>query len=185
MEEISYITSNPHKAAHMSRLLNSSFSPISLAIPEIQSLDIDEVIREKAKAAYEVVKKPLFVDDISLTIHALGKLPGPFIKFFLSEIGADSLCRMISDERSALGEAALGYHDGQNIHIFHGQVKGKIAEKEMSENGFGWDRIFIPEGFSITRGEMSSADYDLTSPRRIALEKFRSLLNKKSAIADL
>ncbi len=181
MQEVSYITSNPDKAAHMTRLLGREIKPVTITIPEIQSLDLNEVVKEKAKAAFDILQQPLFVDDVSLQIDSLGKLPGPFIKFFLSEIGAQGICDIIdANNRKAIGQAALGFHDGNTVHVFYGEVVGSIARNQAGNNGFGWDRLFIPDGHSITRGEMQNDAYDKTSPRRIALEKFKVFLENKS-----
>lgn len=178
MNNLSYITSNSHKAQHMGRLIGQSIQPISINIPEIQSLDLDEVILYKTRTAFEMIKKPLFIDDVSLIITAMNRLPGPFIKFFIQELGAEKICQIVNlfDSRKAIAQSIIGYHDGTSMHFFKGEVIGKIADSPSGTRGFGWDEIFIPDGYSQIRAEMDEKDYDTTSPRAVALHKFKDFL---------
>lgn len=164
----------------MSRLLGLSIEPTRLLIPEIQSLDLRAVTIAKTKAAYDLIQKPLIIDDVSFVIHAMGRLPGPFIKFFIEEMGEEKLCRLVDlfHSREATAEAMIGYHDGEEVYIFHGSVHGMIAHSPLGEKGFGWDKIFIPDDYSFTRGEMNEEDYDKTSPRVLALRKLKAFLQK-------
>lgn len=178
MQELSYITSNADKAAHMSRLLGSPIEPVAIEIPEIQSVDLQEVIEHKTKSAFELLKKPLFIDDVALVITAMNKLPGPFIKYFIQEIGNERICQIVDmfGSREAVAQAIIGYHDGTDMHFFEGKVKGTIADKPSGNKGFGWDNIFIPDGHTKIRSEMNNEEYDLTSPRAIAFTKLKQHL---------
>ena len=181
MHSFSYITSNPDKAKHMSRLLGFPISEIATEIPEIQSLNLHEVIEHKTKTAYELVKKPLFVDDVSLVITQMKGLPGPFIKYFISSLGTEKICRMVDlfPSREAVAQAMIGYHNGKNMHFFLGEVKGIISEHPSGHRGFGWDEIFIPDGYTQIRAEMNEEDYDTTSPRKVALDKLKKFLHSQ------
>ena len=111
---------------------------------------------------------------------ALGRLPGPLIKWFLTELDNAGLCRLLDSypDRSALAEVCFGLYDGKNLEIFEGDIKGAIAETSRGERGFGWDPIFIPEGQTKTWGEMSPEEQKETSMRRIALRKLEAFLKK-------
>lgn len=178
MKKLAVITGNPHKAEQLAKYLGFKVNQHNLDLTEVQSLDVGEVIEHKALEAFKSLKQPVIVDDTALIIHAMGKLPGPFIKFFLKEIGAKGICEMVShfSDKSATVESAIGYHDGSRSYVFIGTVKGIIAQKPKGQNGFGFDPIFIPNGYTITRGEMNEADFDITSHRRIALEKLKAFL---------
>lgn len=185
MTSLSYITSNPDKAKHMSKLLGYNVKPVSIVIPEIQSLDLKEVIMHKTSTAYNLLQKPLFLDDVSLVISAMKRLPGPLIKFFIQELGNEKICEIVNlfDSRDALAQAIIGYHDGEDMHFFKGEVRGQIALKPSGKRGFGWDNIFIPKGYSKVRAEMTDDEYEQTSPRTIALTQLKRFLQstKKSA----
>lgn len=172
--QITFITSNIHKLEQVKQFASMDLIHKHLELSEIQSLDLHEIVTYKVKEAYKALQKPVLVEDVSLTIHALGSLPGPFIKWFLKELKPEGLCNLVSNypDTSATGEVCYGFYDGVEVKMFSGVIKGTITSEPKGENGFGWDRIFIPEGFSITRGQMETADFEATSPRRLALKKF-------------
>src|SRR5690349_13575059 len=124
-----FVTGNQHKADQLSRLLGLPLEHIKLDLDEIQSADLEEVAAHKAKQAYELVKKPVFVEDVALGFEALGGLPGPFIKFFLAGgDGAEKLCRMLDgfESRKAYGECVFAYYDGRQLQLFHGGITGTV-----------------------------------------------------------
>lgn len=177
-KQITFVTGNASKAEQLSKYLGIPVSHQKIDLTEIQSLDLYEVIKHKAIEACTLVKTPVVVDDVSLIIRGLGKLPGPFIKYFISEIGNEGICNLVAnlEDKSATVEVAIGYYDGENIEVFIGEIKGKISDKPDGEGGFGWDSIVIPEGYAQTRAAMNEEDYDSTSPRKLALEKLEEYL---------
>lgn len=177
---VTFITSNPNKLAQLQQFTQIALDYQNLDLPEIQSLDLYEIVTLKAQAAFNEIRKPLLVEDVSLVISALGKLPGPFIKWFLKELKPEGICNLIkpNENRSAQAELCYAYHDGKQIYVFTGAVMGKIALEPMGANGFGWDQIFIPDGYAITRAQMGQSDYEKTSPRKMALSKFEVYLKK-------
>lgn len=81
--EITFITSHAKKAEELSWHLSYPVIHRKLDLPEIQSLDPDTIVHFKAQEAYRVLRRPVLVEDFSLRFGALGKLPGPLIKWFL------------------------------------------------------------------------------------------------------
>ncbi len=180
-EPLTFITSNAEKAKQISYHIDYPVIHKKLQLPEIQSLDLHEIIKAKAEEAYEQVKSTVLVEDTSLTFNALKQLPGPLIKWFLQEMGNEGLCKMLDShkDRSAVAEVLFGYYDGANMKVFSGMMKGKIADKPKGKDGFGWDPIFIPEGYKKTWGEMTMEEQKETSMRRIALQKLEKYLNEE------
>lgn len=86
MQPITFITGNQKKADYLAKYLGFPVEHKKIDLDEIQSLDLAEIIEHKVKQAYEIVKTPVIVEDVSLEFSALGRLPGPFIKFFEREI---------------------------------------------------------------------------------------------------
>lgn len=183
--KITYITSNPNKAKQLSWHLGFPVTHQSLDLPEIQSLNIDEVVEQKAKTAYEIVGKPVLVEDYSLVCNALGKLPGPLVKWFLLEIGTIGLCKMLDgyDDRSATATSAAGLYDGKSFHLFKGEATGTIADKPRGKEVFGSDAIFIPEGQTKTWSEMTKDEQIATSIRRKALKKLEKHLQQVERVS--
>ncbi len=180
MTKITFVTGNKNKADLMSKYLGVEIEHIKLDLTEIQSLDVEDVVTHKVKEAYSQLKKPVVVEDTFVVYHALGKLPGPFIKFFLHELGTEGICKLVNNypDKSATASVNFGYYDGKEVKIFSGVMKGIIAPKPKGDRGFGWDPTFIPDGYDKTRGEMTEDEYTLTSPRRQAVEKLGRYLKE-------
>ncbi len=181
MDAITFITSNSDKARLLSQYVDFPVLHKHIDLIEIQSLDLSTIIEYKAKEAYKQVLSPVLVEDTSLRFFALGKLPGPFIKWFLTELGTSGLCRLLDDssERSALAEVQFGLYDGQSFQIFIGAREGSIALTPRGKNGFGWDSIFIPSGYHKTWAEMTDEESQETSMRRSALKELEGYLKRR------
>lgn len=148
-----------------------------LDLTEIQSLDPKEVTEHKLREAFKQIQKPVLVEDTSLVFHGLGKLPGPFVKWFLEEIGTEDMCRLVDNkDRSATATVTYGIYDGKNLLTFTGVVLGSVAQHPIGTNGFGWDPIFIPEGQTKTYSEMTNDELLNHSPRREATEKMNTYI---------
>jgi non-canonical purine NTP pyrophosphatase (RdgB/HAM1 family) len=180
IDSLTYVTSNLGKARQLNHYLDVPVLHKNIDLIEIQSLDVATIIEYKAKEAYKHVLSPVLVEDTSLQFFALGKLPGPLIKWFLAELGTEGLCRLLegSPERSALASAQFGLYDGQSFQAFAGAREGSIALTPRGRNGFGWDSIFIPSGYHKTWAEMTDEESQETSMRTIALKKLDAYLKR-------
>jgi inosine triphosphate pyrophosphatase len=175
---LTFITGNAHKAKYVAEWLGTEVLHMKLDLDEMQTLDLHALVDHKAKQAYDILKTPVLIEDAQLSCTALGNLPGPFIKFFVEEIGPAGIAKMLDgfDDRTAHGRICYALYDGKSIYYFEGEMHGEIAKKPRGEGGFGFDRIFINDGYEITRGEMSEADYARTSYRKLALDKLKEHL---------
>ncbi len=173
------VTTNKNKLLEINQILNTSHKLSKIEIPEIQSLDLDQVITEKAKAAYEKIKKPVLVEDISFEIQRLKGLPGPFVKFFLQTLGTEGTVKLIGTKSTKTKvTAALALYDGSSLKIFKGIVWGTLSKKNRGEGGFGFDKVFIPKGHTKTYAEMDPKIKNKISHRAKALVKLKIYLSK-------
>ena len=182
-QPLTFITGNPAKAEQLSRHLDYPVTHLKLELAEIQSLELREVVEHKARAAYQLVGGRVLVEDASLIFPALGRLPGPLIKWFLQELDNHGLCRLLDGkgERSAHAEVMFGLYDGQQLQTFQAKRSGRVAEQPRGERSFGWDPIFIPEGWELTWGEMSEREQAQSSVRRVALAQLAEALVTSSS----
>lgn len=158
-KEITFVTGNQKKADYLARYLGFPVKHIQLDLDEIQSLDLKKIVEHKVHQAYDKIKSPVIVEDVSLEFEALHGLPGPFIRFFVDAVPFETLCSMINGRsRRATAKCVFGYYDGEVLKLFEGSLGGEIAETPAGENGYGWDRIFIPEGYTVTRAQLSEED---------------------------
>lgn len=178
MQKLTFITGNAGKAKYLSDYFHLPVDHVKLDLKEIQSLDLKEVVEDKARRAYEIVKGPVLVEDVSLTFKGLKSLPGPLIKWFLDTLGNEGLCRLLDGfvDRSAFAEVQFALCDENGVHTFSGSIEGSIADTPRGEMGFGWDPVFIPKGYEKTWAEMTDDEKHTTSMRKIALEKMTEFL---------
>jgi len=136
------------------------------------------VIRHKAKRAFELNKyNPILVEDVSLDIKGWDNKPGTLVKYFVSDIGMRKrICEeiLIDKDRSALARILIGIYDGREVHIWEGSVEGTISKTLKGNKSFGFDDMFIPNGYSKTFAQMEPDEKDTLSMRGIALKKFKS-----------
>jgi non-canonical purine NTP pyrophosphatase (RdgB/HAM1 family) len=172
-----FITGNEGKAKYLAKYLGVELEHIKLDLDEIQSLDLQEVVHHKVREAYRQIKKPVLVEDVSLEICSLGRLPGPFIKWFLEELTSEQIARLADGgDRRAIGRCMFGYFDGEREHYFAGELHGTLTEKPSGGNGFGWDNIFIPDGYNVTRAELNETDYETVYRIIRPLDQFKDFL---------
>lgn len=138
-------------------------------------MDIEAIVRRKAEDAFTILQRLLLVDAVGLYIDAWNGFPGPFNKYLMESGGNDLFLRMLKHEkkRSVTARAAIGFHNGSEVHTFIGEVKGSVATEKCGDYAFGWDPIIIPEGQTRTFGEMSPEEKNAISHRRKALDKLK------------
>jgi non-canonical purine NTP pyrophosphatase (RdgB/HAM1 family) len=179
MRDLVFITGNQNKADFLAKWLGRPVTHHKLDLDELQSLDLHQVVEHKVRQAYDTLKKPVLVEDASLTFTAMGRLPGTFIKWFIEELGYDGLLHLAQSlpSQQAYGKVCYAYYDGKDLKLFDGEMHGHIAPKARGSGGFGFDPIFINDGYSITRAEMDEETYAQTSYRTDALKKLKPYVN--------
>ena len=177
MKKVTFITGNQGKADYLAAYLGLPVLHRKIDLDEIQSLDLKKIVEHKVRQAWKIVRRPVLVEDVSLEFHALGKLPGPFIRFFVDTLPAEKICALVPEkDRKATARCVFGYYDGKVLKLLEGKGNGEIAKKPAGKNGFGWDRIFIPEGYVITRAQMDEADDKKTYLKVKPLAKLKKFL---------
>ena len=142
----------------------------------------------KAKAIYELTKMPVISDDSGLEIDALDGAPGVYSNRFAGENATDedkmnkvlSLMKDVPEEkRTARFKCTICYIDKNgNINTFTGVAEGKIGYKQIGENGFGYDPIFICEK-NKTFAEIPGEEKNKISHRGRAIERFIEFLKER------
>lgn len=177
MQKITIVTGNPGKVRELQAMAMGKFDFVmqDLEITEIQSLDLKEIVKDKAQKAYLQVQGPVIVDDVSAGLDSLRGLPGPFIKFFNSVLGGDSLFQLAkSENEQAIITCIAAYYDGTELIMGEGTIRCTVV-KPRGKNGFGFDPVMMPEGQSLTMAEMTEEQKMQVSHRGKA---FRHLLQQ-------
>lgn len=174
MRDLVFITGNANKVHYLSKWLGIELGHQKIDLDEIQSLSLREVAEHKARHAYEIVGRPVLIEDVSMRFLAIDPLPGPFIKWF-NQPGMPALCKMLDgfEDRRAVAEIIYVLFDGKQCVYFDGKMSGTIAVSPRGTGGFGFDSIFINDGYELTRAEMTEETYADTSYRMQAIASLR------------
>lgn len=141
----------------------------------------------KAEAIFSLTGSAVIADDSGLEVDALGGAPGIYSARYGGEGLTDEdrveklLCEMENEEDRGAQFAcamALIMPDGEK-HLFEGIVRGKLTHSVTGENGFGYDPIFIPDGYDTTFGILDSSIKNEISHRAKALKKLSEFINKE------
>lgn len=152
---------------------------IELDIPEIQGTP-EEIAKEKARTACKMTGRAVFVEDVSDCFHALGGMPGPYVKDFLKAMKLEDIPKLLDsfEDKSATAICSIGFcRPGGEPVCIQGKIKGKIVPPR-GRNQFGWDPIFQPDGHKQTFAEMPQEEKNRISHRKKALERFKEYLDK-------
>lgn len=180
--KIRFVSSNKHKIDEVSAILEPAgvtIVPAALKIEELQTDNVERLVRDKLIKAFQQIGRPLFVEHTGLYIHSLNDLPAGLTQIFWDSLEADRFSELVSSlpDQRLTAKTVLGYCDGQRIHLFDGSIKGRVPKAPAGDRSFQWDCVFIPEGQSETFAEMG-ARKNAISMRRQALDKFASFLGK-------
>ena len=176
--KITLVTGNKNKLEEWQRLMSPGFELVAedVDLDEIQSLDLERIVIDKAERAFKEIGGPVIVEDIAVGIKKLNDLPGPFIKFFIKQLGQDCLIKLAGDEgEETTVTCMMAYHDGKQTIIASGVDEG-VTVKPRGENGFGFDVCFVPQGSTKTYAEMSPTEKDAISHRGKAIKKLAKAL---------
>jgi len=191
IQKILLITGNSGKENEFRNLLgleNISLSSCDLPIHEIQSLDINEIGRQKTITALSYQHEckgydAVLTDDTALSLSCLKGLPGPLIKWFLKTLTAQGIAELVEGkEQSATATCllTLGIVENQELIQFVGKTEGRIVSSK-GKKGFGWDSIFQPLRSNITYGELDILEKNKISHRAKAISKLKDWLTAKKS----
>lgn len=176
--KLTLVTGNQGKLVEWRRLLppTMTMGARRVDLAEIQSLDLEEIVSDKAKRAYDNLRTPVVVEDISAGLQELNWLPGPFIKFFEKELGEAVLYTLAKHAGApARVVCSIGFYDGKRLFTVKAQCDGTVV-KPRGKHGFGFDKVFMPNGSTKTYGEMTGTEKDQVSHRSRAIKLFLAQL---------
>lgn len=191
MKEIVFATGNIHKLDEASQI-------VSLRAPSIRVLQYDgpspdetgttflENARIKALAAKAATGKPAFADDSGICVDVMGGAPGIFSAGWSGtrsdEANRNLLLTQLAEipvgHRQASFVCTVVYVDDDQEISFTGVWPGAISLKARGKGGFGYDPVFIPEGFEITAAELESSLKNSLSHRFLAISQLADFLSK-------
>ena len=187
--KIVFATNNAHKLAEVRAVLGSAFDIVTLRevgitedIPETGAT-LDENASQKAHYVYERTGLDCFADDTGLEVEALDGAPGVHSARYATDghdFAANNpklLCELEGKEnrRARFRTVISLIRGGEELQV-EGIVRGEIAQREAGCGGFGYDPLFIPEGYDITFAEMSADEKNAISHRGRAVAELVKVL---------
>lgn len=193
IKKLVFATNNAHKLDEIRAILGDKIEVLSLKdincdadIPETaDTLEGNAAL--KAEYIYKNYGLDCFADDTGLEVEALGGAPGVYSARYAGGDGHDSeanMCKLLKEldgkqNRKAQFRTAICLIEQGEEHLFEGIVKGSIIEQKRGASGFGYDPVFMPEGYEETFAEMGNAEKNKISHRARAVEKLCEYLNGK------
>lgn len=181
---IVFASNNQNKINEVQQLLPPEINILSLTsigcVEEIQetALTIEENAILKANYVTEKYGLFCFADDTGLEVEALNGEPGVFSARYAGEQknANDNMQKLLknlekSTHRNAQFKTIICLNINEEQHLFEGIVKGKIGFEPKGNQGFGYDPIFIPDGYTTTFAEMIIEEKSKISHRGLAVEK--------------
>ena len=194
MNDIVFATNNEHKLSELRQIMAGKYNVLSLAdvgchddIPETaETIEGNAMI--KARWVKDRYGYDCFSDDTGLEIDALNGNPGVHSARYGgvahdSERNIDKVLRLLDgvpmEERTARFRTAIALLQGDELHMFEGQVEGVILTERHGTGGFGYDSIFQPiEGDGSTFAQMSPNEKNSISHRGRAVARLVEFLNR-------
>lgn len=190
-KKLVFATNNQHKLTEIKAILGEQMEILSLNdidchvdIPETADT-LEGNAKMKAEYIYQHFHLDCFADDTGLEVKALNGAPGIYSARYAGE-GHDSQANMKKllenlkeeEDREAQFRTVICLIEGGEEHFFEGLVKGEIIREKRGEAGFGYDPIFVPEGFDMTFAELGEDIKNQISHRARAVNKLCTYLKK-------
>lgn len=191
MKEILIATHNQHKKEEIQQILGNNFIVKSLTDYHIE----DEIIEDgnsfeenaeiKAKYCFNKTGIPSIGDDSGLVVESLNGRPGIFSARYAGDHDFEKNISKVLDEmhdienRKAYFITVLCYYDENGSRFFEGKIHGNILSENKGTKGFGYDPIFVPDGYYITFAEMLPEEKNKISHRKNAIDLFLKFLNEE------
>jgi XTP/dITP diphosphohydrolase len=191
MVTLVFATNNRHKLDEVQKMVGDKFKIVSLAdikcfdeIPETADT-LEGNALQKAHFVKENYGYDCFADDTGLEVAALNNEPGVYSARYAGEACSfeDNMNKLLTnlqgaDNRSACFRTVIALIKDGEEHLFSGMVKGSITETQQGIGGFGYDPIFMPEGYNQTFSELGEAIKNDISHRAEAVKRLNAFLLK-------
>lgn len=186
-----FVTNNAHKLEEVTSILQNKIELLNMNdincrvdIPETaETLEGNALL--KARFIFENYQMDCFADDTGLEVEALGGAPGVYSARYAGDShNSDANMRKLLQDMEGVENRKAQFRtvfaliiDGKE-HLFEGIIKGEITKGRHGNSGFGYDPIFIPEGYTQTFAEMGNELKNKISHRALATNKLCKFLMK-------
>jgi len=162
MKSVVFVTANQSKHREVLRLLaglDVRWARLDLARPA--SDDLEVIARARAVEAFRRLGEPCFLESTGLWLWEHGGAPGASFKRAWRDLGEEGFAARyggahgVSRVVVALAESG----DPAEVRLFEGSIAGRLLAAPRGEGGYGWDRLWVPDGYDRTLGELAESAY--------------------------
>lgn len=192
LQTIFLASGNPHKIEELSEVLHPLGIELrsTLDYPDATEVDEDQPDLEgnalkKARFWHQETGLPALADDTGLEVDALNGAPGVYSARYAGENVTydDNVNKLLTElgdkpNRTAQFRTVVAFVTDQGEHVFEGVCRGEIISDKRGEKGFGYDPVFVPEGYNLTFAELSGTEKNRISHRGRAVQKFIDFISK-------
>ena len=189
MKTLVFATNNQHKIYEISHIIGNQFKIVSLGdircyddIPETSDT-IEGNASQKSQYIFQKYNFDCFADDTGLEVEALNGRPGVHSARYAGESknSNQNMEKLLNElrgitNRKAQFKTVISLIINHHEVLFEGIVKGEIIHKKRGTSGFGYDPIFIPDGYHVTFAEMDLEEKNKISHRSRAVQKLIEFL---------
>ncbi|MGQ0475453.1 MULTISPECIES: non-canonical purine NTP pyrophosphatase [unclassified Acinetobacter] len=176
--DIYIVSRNPHKQTELRKYLESlaevSVKEYAKEINEIQTLNVEELIKDKLIKAFQFVKSPVIVEHTGLFLDEFDGFPGGLTQPFWDKLQKEKFCHYFKST-PLKAKTVIGFCDGKQNHYFEGEIEGIVANEPRGDDSFQWDCVFIPKGYDKTFAELGDEKLKI-SMRKLAFDKFEKYI---------
>lgn len=166
-----FITPNAWDKAEFQRLfagLDVEF--VRHALPKGPSPVLDDIARHRVNAAFKVLQRPCFVENTQLVIEGEAPLAGWAFKKLHEQLGDEGFCARFGGRAASTKVVVALQTSPTDVQLFHGSGDGQLVSSPRGTTGFGWDRLFLPNGYTKTSSELGDARFLVNIRQRPYLE---------------
>jgi XTP/dITP diphosphohydrolase len=186
VKQLVFATGNAHKLAEAKAILSESVDVLGYDGPEPieNGTSFMENALIKARAAFAATGKPAFADDSGIAVEVMGGAPGIFSAIWsgtrVDSINRDLLLAQMKDipqeHRAASFVCTVALVGPEGEVSFTGVWPGRLSEEVAGDGGFGYDPVFVPEGFEITAAQLPPEIKNAYSHRFLAMKQLADYL---------
>jgi XTP/dITP diphosphohydrolase len=190
MEQLLFVTHNAHKSEEVKAIVGNNFEVMNLSeinffdeIPETGNTFKENAL-QKAKFLHDRLGCNCFADDTGLEVDALNGEPGVYSARYAGEPSntqrnIEKLLENLKgkENRKAQFTTVIAVILNNEIYFFEGAISGQIIDNQRGEGDFGYDSVFIPDGYDKTFAELPAEVKNSISHRAVAMQKFKEFIN--------
>lgn len=160
MTRVTFVTGNGWRHDEAKRLLSGLHVERSrIALGKGDSPELVAIASARVQDAFRQLQVPCFVENTGMFLEAADAFAGARFKRLVEELGEQGFAARYAGARGVTRVVVAYTADGEQVRLFEGQSSGRVASEPRGDGGYGWDRLWIPDGYERTLAELKSSKY--------------------------